>query len=138
MAMLDIVKLALRRAETNAYDAEIRALIIAACHDLSIAGVETPAFSASSSYNPGDRVVYGGEYYVCTTPVVEAGDFNSQNWQQDALFVRAVCTYCKMHFGESDEWEHLHDSYNEQKAQLQMASPYTNYDAYGIKTALGG
>ena len=76
MAMLDIVKLALRRAETNAYDAEIRALIIAACHDLSIAGVETPAFSASSSYNPGDRVVQGGEYYICTT-AVEAGDFNS-------------------------------------------------------------
>ena len=137
MAMFDIVKLALRRAETNAYDAEIRALIIAACYDLSIAGVETPAFSASSSYNPGDRVVQGGEYYICTT-ATEAGDFNSQNWQPDALFARAVCTYCKMHFGESDEFEHLHDSYNEQKAQLQMATPYTNYDAYGIKTALGG
>ena len=138
MAMLDTVKLALRRAESNSFDAEIRALIASACDDLSIAGIETPEFSASSSYNPGDRVVYNGEYFVCTTQVTEAGEFNSLSWRPDALFIRAVCTYCKLHFGETDEWEHLQESYDKQKAQLQMSAPYTNYGAYGIKTALGG
>lgn len=52
----------------------------------------------------------------------------------DALIIRAVCTFCRFNFGsiESDEYEHLKASYDEQKAQLQMASAYTNYDLYGI------
>lgn len=139
MAMLDIVKLALRRAETNAFDQEIRALIGAACFDLELAGVTTKKFSSVSSFSPGDRVVFGGEYFVCTTQTTAGEEFNAAEWQPDYLYQRAVCTYCKAHFGESDEWEHLKDSYYQQKAQLQMATPYTNYGDYaGIKTALGG
>lgn len=54
----------------------------------------------------------------------------------DSLIVRAVCTYCKTNFGETDEYEHLKASYDEQKATLQMSSKYTNYADYGITSAL--
>lgn len=43
----------------------------------------------------------------------------------DALALRAVITYCKMHFGEPDEYERLKLSYDEQKAQMGMATGYT-------------
>lgn len=54
----------------------------------------------------------------------------------DPLIVRAVCTYCKTNFGETDEYEHLKASYDEQKATLQMSNKYTNYADYGITSAL--
>ena len=37
----------------------------------------------------------------------------------------AVITYCKMHFGAPDEYERLKASYDEQKAQLSMATGFT-------------
>jgi hypothetical protein len=43
----------------------------------------------------------------------------------DPLVYHAVVTYCKMHFGEPDKYEQYKKSYDEQKAQLQMASGYT-------------
>ena len=82
-------------------------------------------------------MVHDGDYFVCTTAAPEGGAWNASNWETDYLINRAVCTYCKMHFGETDEFDNLRDSYDQQKAQLQMSSPYTNYDAYGIKGALG-
>ena len=48
----------------------------------------------------------------------------------DALIIRAICTYCKYHFGDSngvEESDRLKASYDEQKAQLQMATGYTNW-----------
>lgn len=48
----------------------------------------------------------------------------------DALIIRAVCTYCKYHFGDAngvEESNRLKASYDEQKAQLQMATGYTNW-----------
>ena len=48
----------------------------------------------------------------------------------DALVIRAVCTYCKYHFGDAngvEESDRLKSSYDEQKAQLQMATGYTNW-----------
>lgn len=45
----------------------------------------------------------------------------------NALILRAVCTYCKMHFGEPDEYDRLKASYDEQKAQLGMATGYTTW-----------
>ena len=47
--------------------------------------------------------------------------------QLDALCERGVITYCKLHFlGLSDtEWDCLKASYDEQKAQLSMATGYT-------------
>ena len=37
----------------------------------------------------------------------------------------AVITYCKMHFGQPDEYDRLKKSYDEQKSQLSMSSGYT-------------
>lgn len=45
----------------------------------------------------------------------------------DALVSQAVITYCKINFGEPDEYERLRASYWEQKAQLLMSSKYTSW-----------
>lgn len=45
----------------------------------------------------------------------------------DAICTRAIITYCKMHFGEPDEYDRLKASYDEQKAQLSMATGYTTW-----------
>ena len=45
----------------------------------------------------------------------------------DAICNRAVVTYCKIHFGEPDEYDRLKASYDEQKAQLSMATGYTTW-----------
>ena len=42
----------------------------------------------------------------------------------DALLIRAITTYCKVHFGEPDEYDRLKASYDEQKAQLITATGY--------------
>ena len=47
----------------------------------------------------------------------------------DPLVCTAVITYCKMRFGEPDEYDRLKKSYDEQKAQLSMASGYTVWGA---------
>ena len=43
----------------------------------------------------------------------------------DPLIIRAVVTYCKMNFGEPASYDRLKASYDEQKAQMQMSSVYT-------------
>jgi len=45
----------------------------------------------------------------------------------DAIVSRAVITYCKMNFGNPDNWEMLKKSYDEQKAQLVTATGYTDW-----------
>jgi hypothetical protein len=45
----------------------------------------------------------------------------------DAIVSRAVITYCKLHFGEPDEYDRIKASYDEQKAQLSMCTDYTNF-----------
>jgi hypothetical protein len=48
----------------------------------------------------------------------------------DAITRQAITTYCKLHFGTLStdyEYRNLKASYDEQKAQLQMASGYTNW-----------
>lgn len=45
--------------------------------------------------------------------------------ERDDLVKRAVITYVKVHFGEPDEYDRLKASYDEQKAQLSMATGYT-------------
>lgn len=42
----------------------------------------------------------------------------------DSLFSRAVITYCRVHFGSPDDYERVKAAYDEQKAQLQMATGY--------------
>lgn len=43
------------------------------------------------------------------------------------LVLRAVITYCRVHFGSPDDYDRLKASYDEQKAQLSMATGYTNW-----------
>jgi hypothetical protein len=43
----------------------------------------------------------------------------------DAIVLRAVTTYVKMNFGLPEDYDKLKASYDEQKAQLSMASGYT-------------
>ena len=43
----------------------------------------------------------------------------------DALVGRAIITYCRVHFGSPDEYDRLKAAYDEQKAQLLVATGYT-------------
>lgn len=45
----------------------------------------------------------------------------------DPLIRRAVITYVRCHFGSPDDFDRLKASYDEQKAQLQMATGYTDW-----------
>lgn len=45
----------------------------------------------------------------------------------DLLVRRAVITYCRMHFGQPDDFDRLKKSYDEQKAQMGMATSYTTW-----------
>lgn len=57
-----------------------------------------------------------------------AGVINTEN--ETPLIIRAVITYCRMSFGQPDEYDRLKASYDEQKAQLSMTSDYTNWGDY--------
>ena len=46
----------------------------------------------------------------------------------DALIRQAVITYCKMNLSESSDYDRLKKSYDEQKAQLSMATGYTVWE----------
>lgn len=45
----------------------------------------------------------------------------------DPLIAMAVTTYCRMHFGQPEDFDRLKKSYDEQKAQLSMCTGYTNW-----------
>ncbi len=45
----------------------------------------------------------------------------------DAICQRAVATYCRLNFGEPEDYDRLKASYDEQKAQLSMATGYTDW-----------
>lgn len=47
--------------------------------------------------------------------------------ESDALANRAIITYVKMHFGDVPDYERLKASYDEQKAQMSMATGYTDW-----------
>lgn len=49
--------------------------------------------------------------------------------EDDALVKRALLTYVKMSFGQPDDYDRLKRSYDEQKAQLSMATGYTTWRA---------
>lgn len=96
--MLDKVKAALRITST-AFDDDLDQLIRAALFDLGIAGVT----KETSGVDP-DSV-------------------------SDPLVIRAVITYCGMNRISIDEAQRawLKASYDEQKAQLQTATGYTDW-----------
>lgn len=45
----------------------------------------------------------------------------------DAVCNKAIITYVRANFGEPDEYDRLKASYDEQKAQLSMATGYTEW-----------
>ena len=45
----------------------------------------------------------------------------------DAIVTTAIITYCKCNFGQPDDYDRLKASYDEQKAQLSMATGYTEW-----------
>lgn len=45
----------------------------------------------------------------------------------DPLVRRAIITYCRLNFGQPDDYDRLKASYNEQKAQMGMATGYTRW-----------
>lgn len=47
--------------------------------------------------------------------------------QLDALVKQAAITYFLMNFGQSDEYDRLKRSYDEQKAQLATCTGYTDW-----------
>ena len=49
----------------------------------------------------------------------------------DPLITRAVITYVRLHFGQPDDYDRLKRSYDEQKAQMGMATNYTEWDTNG-------
>lgn len=51
----------------------------------------------------------------------------TNNTQTDALILRAIITYCRLNFGQPDDYDKLKASYDEQKAQLGMATGYTTW-----------
>ena len=44
----------------------------------------------------------------------------------DPLTRMAIITYCRLHFGQPDDFDKLERSYNEQKAQLRANPKYKN------------
>ena len=49
------------------------------------------------------------------------------NNDSDPLILRAIITYCRLNFGQPDDYDRLKLSYDEQKAQLSMATGYTEW-----------
>ena len=45
--------------------------------------------------------------------------------QTDPLYVQAVITYVRLHFGTPEDYDNLKRSYDEQKAQLMTATGYS-------------
>lgn len=47
--------------------------------------------------------------------------------EEDALVEKAIMTYVRMSFGSPDNYDRLKASYDEQKAQMQTATGYTDW-----------
>lgn len=45
----------------------------------------------------------------------------------DPMIRRAVITFCRLNFGQPDDYDRLKKSYDEQKGQLGMATGYTTW-----------
>lgn len=58
---------------------------------------------------------------------LDLGIAGVETYPADALVTRAIITYCRLHFGAPDEYDRLKASYDEQKAQLMVATGYTTW-----------
>lgn len=95
--MLERVKLALL-ISSNDFDSELMTLISAAAKDLGVAGVDALVISTDTN---------------------------------DALIIQAIITYCGYQFeilhGSLERSQAFKRSYDEQKAQMSMATGYTTW-----------
>lgn len=67
---------------------------------------------------------------ACLLDLQIAGVVLPTDETDDELILNAVKTYCKIHFGDVvgvEMLERLKSSYDEQKAQMQMSSGYTDW-----------
>ena len=102
---MDKIKLALR-ITTTAFDSELTNLMNACLLDLGIAGVEVPYSSSVDTHGEPISVL------------------------DNDLVINAIKTYCRIHFGDArgvEELDRLKMSYDEQKAQMSMATGYTQW-----------
>ena len=49
---------------------------------------------------------------------------SAESTTTDPLLIRAILTYCRLNFGQPDDYDRLKASYDEQKAQLITATGY--------------
>lgn len=64
--------------------------------------------------------------------VLDLGIAGVDNEDPDDLLVRrAIITYCRLNFGSPDEYDRLKASYDEQKAQMSMATGYHEWIGVG-------
>ena len=79
--------------------------------------ITTDAFDSEIS-----DLISAAQLDLAVAGVTEATTSNS-------LWIRAIVTYCKMNFGDIDtaEYDRLKASYDEQKAQMGMATGYTDW-----------
>ena len=103
--ILQKVKLALR-VKTDALDSDLTDLINACLLDLGIAGVVVPYSQSVDTHGEPISVL------------------------DNDLVINAIKTYCRIHFGDArgvEELDRLKMSYDEQKAQMSMATGYTQW-----------
>ena len=113
--MLKECRLAMR-ISAEAYDGELCSLMDAGAKDLTAAGVVLPgtvSFELVSQTVGQETVTY----------------WQDNSTLKDALCMRAIFTYARMHFGSPDDFDRLKESYNTQKVQLMHAQDYTDYES---------
>ena len=99
------------RIKTEAYDGELCSLMDAGARDLAIAGVKLPGTVAFQLVTSG-----------------QTSHYQDDSTLTDALVMRAIFTYTKMHFFEAaSENDRVKESYGIQKTQLMHATGYTDY-----------
>ena len=54
----------------------------------------------------------------------DLGIVGVENAESDPLVKRAVITYCRMYFGQPDDFDRMKAAYDEQKAQMITATGY--------------
>ncbi len=128
--ILDKVKLAVRRTDTTAFDAELYDLIMACVFDLELVGIHTEEHDPTRVYKKRDRCIKDEMFYVARRDTT--GAFNNSDWLEDPLIIRAICTFVKANFGETDNTEALKASYDEQKGQMLIAAHYADYTILGV------
>ena len=94
------------RVTAAAFEPELCSLMDAAARDLQIAGVVLPGTVSFAATENG---------------------MQDNSTLTDALVMRAIFTYVRMHFGSPPDYDKLVSAYETQKGQLMHATGYTDY-----------